>query len=94
MNSEKDSLSSVAPWRLVNIGNSSSEKLLDFIEILEEKLEKKALKKFMPMQQGDVEKTWADCSLLVELTGFKPSTPIREGISSFVEWYLEHYKDK
>ncbi len=87
-----DSLSEVAPWRVVNIGNSTSEKLMDFIEILEDTLGFKAEKLLKPLQPGDVESTWADCSLLEELTGYKPNTSIKKGISEFVSWYRNYYQ--
>ena len=78
---EKDlSLSPVAPFRIVNIGNSKTEKLKDFIKILELELGKKAKKIFLPMQAGDMKETWADASLLKDLTGYKPKTNIREGV--------------
>ena len=88
-----DSISHNAPWRVVNIGNSKSESLLDFIEALELELGVKAKKNFLPLQAGDVPKTWADCSLLTELTGFRPSTPIETGIRNFVRWYKQYYED-
>ena len=87
-----DSISQDAPWRVVNIGNSKSESLLDFIEALERELGKEAKKNFLPLQPGDVPKTWADCSLLTELTGFKPGTPIETGIRQFVRWYKLYYE--
>ena len=88
-----DSISNNAPWRVVNIGNSKSESLLKFIEVVEGELGMKAKKKFLPLQAGDVPKTWADCSLLTELTGFKPSTPIETGIKNFVHWYRQYYEN-
>jgi UDP-glucuronate 4-epimerase len=81
-----DSLSPVAPWRVVNIGNSDMVRLLDFIEALEEALGQKAIRNYMEMQPGDVEKTWADASLLMRLTGYKPQTTVREGVQALVEW--------
>ena len=86
--------SPVAPFRVINIGNSKSEKLTDFIEALELVLGKKAEKNLMPMQAGDVSMTWADTSLLKYLTGFQPSTDIKYGVSKFVDWYREYYKLK
>ena len=88
-----DSLSEVAPWRVVNIGNSSSQNLTDFISEIENNLDCKAHKNFMPMQKGDVKETFADCKLLFELTGFKPNTPLREGIKKFCDWYEIYYKN-
>ena len=88
-----DSISNNAPWRVVNIGNSKSESLLDFIEALELELGVKAKKNFLPLQAGDVPKTWADCSLLAELTGSRPSTSIEMGIRNFVRWYRQYYEN-
>ena len=89
---KNDSLSLVAPFRIVNIGNSKKVKLLDFIEILEFYLKRKAKRKYMPMQKGDVHSTWANTYLLKKLTGFYPKTDFKKGIKKFVEWYLAHYK--
>lgn len=89
---EFDSLSPVAPFRVVNIGNSDKVKLLDFISAIEDVLNKKAVRNYMPMQQGDVPATWADTSLLHALTGYRPSTNFRDGIERFVEWYRDYYK--
>ena len=86
-----DSLSPVAPYRVVNIGNSDKVKLLDFVEAIEDVLGKKAIRNYMPMQMGDVPATWADASLLQNLTGYRPQTDFREGIARFVEWYREYY---
>jgi UDP-glucuronate 4-epimerase len=86
-----DSLSPVAPFRVVNIGNSDKVRLLDFIEAIEAEIGKKAIRNYMPMQQGDVPATWADASLLQSLTGLRPQTPFREGVSKFVTWYREYY---
>ena len=89
--SDKDSLSSVAPYRVVNIGNSNKVKLLDFIEAIEDILEKKAVRNYMPMQKGDVSATWSDASLLKNLTGYSPNTNYKDGITSFIKWYREYY---
>jgi UDP-glucuronate 4-epimerase len=88
----KDTLSPVAPFRVVNIGNSEKVLLLDFIEAIEEMLQKKALRNYMPMQLGDVLDTWADATLLKDLTGYAPSTDVRQGVCMFVEWYKSYYK--
>ena len=88
---EGDSLSPVAPYRVVNIGNSDKVKLLDFVEAIEDVLGKKAIRNYMPMQMGDVPATWADASLLQSLTGYRPQTDFRDGIARFVEWYREYY---
>ena len=87
----EDSLSSVAPFRIVNIGNSNKVKLLDFIEAIENCLDKKAIRNYMPIQQGDVPETWADTSLLDALIGYRPTTNFREGISNFIKWYRDYY---
>jgi UDP-glucuronate 4-epimerase len=86
-----DSLSPVGPFRIVNIGNSNKIKLLDFIEAIEDILKKKAIRNYMPMQQGDVPETWADVSLLEDLIGYRPKTNFHEGISNFIKWYREYY---
>jgi UDP-glucuronate 4-epimerase len=88
---EGDSLSSVAPYRVVNIGNSRSECLLDFIDAIEDALGRKAMRNFMEIQPGDVPATWADGSLLERLTGYRPQTDIRDGVRSFIAWYREYY---
>jgi UDP-glucuronate 4-epimerase len=86
-----DSLSVAAPFRVVNIGNSEKVRLLDFIEAIEEEIGKKAIRNYMPMQQGDVPATWADASLLQSLTGYKPETSFRDGVAKFVGWYRAYY---
>lgn len=86
-----DSLSPVAPFRIVNIGNSDKVRLLDFIEAIEDSLDKKAIRNYMPMQMGDVPATWADASLLQRLTGYRPQTDFRDGIARFVEWFRDYY---
>ena len=85
-----DSISPVAPWRTVNIGGSNPIELEKFIGILEEKIGKKAKKRYLGMQQGDVENTQADISLLKDLTNFTPKTSVDKGIESFLNWYLEY----
>lgn len=88
---EGDSLSPVAPFRVVNIGNSTKVRLLDFVEIIEEELGLEAEKNLMEMQPGDVPATWADASLLQSLTDYRPQTSVREGVQKFVAWYREYY---
>ena len=88
---EGDSLSPVAPYRVVNIGNSDKVRLLDFIDAIEECLGKKAQRNYMEMQMGDVPATWANADLLQHLTGYRPQTDIREGIEKFVTWFREYY---
>ena len=87
----EDSLSKVAPFRVVNIGNSEPAKLLDFIAAIEKSIGIEALKNFMPMQAGDVPATWADTSLLEILTGYAPVTDVATGVKLFVNWYREYY---
>ena len=89
--SDIDSLSSVAPYRVVNIGNSETINLLDCIESIEQSLGKKAIRNYMSMQKGDVSATWADASLLQHLTGYRPKTNFKDGIARFVKWYREYY---
>ena len=89
---EQDSLSPVAPYRVVNIGNSKRIRLLDFIEAIEEALGKKAIRNYLPMQLGDVPATWADTTLLEKLTGYRPETDFRDGIARFVSWYRDYYQ--
>ena len=90
--SDKDNLSPAAPFRVVNIGNSDKVRLLDFIAAIETEIGKKAIRNMMPMQTGDVPATWADATLLQELTGYRPQTPFREGVARFVAWYRDYYK--
>jgi len=91
--SKNDSLSPVAPFRVVNIGNSDKIKLIDFIDAIEESLNKKAIRNYMPMQKGDVTETWADTSLLQKLTNYKPKTYYKDGIANFIKWYLDYYNE-
>ncbi|MEP1604678.1 MAG: protein CapI, partial [Marinomonas sp.] len=87
-----DSLSPAAPYRVVNIGNSDKVRLMDFVEAIEAECGREAVKNFMPMQKGDVPATWANATLLKELTGYQPQTNVREGIMQFVAWYRDYYK--
>ncbi len=89
---EGDSLSPVAPFRIVNIGNSDKVRLLDFIEAIEAELGLKAQRNYMDMQTGDVPATWADATLLQRLTGYKPQTDFRDGIAKFVAWFRDYYR--
>ena len=88
---EGDSLSPVAPWRVVNIGNGQPVELMDFIAALEDAAGRKARLDMQPMQQGDVPATWADAELLRALTGDAPRTDIAEGTARYVEWYRDYY---
>jgi len=87
---EGDSLSPVAPYRVVNIGNSDKVRLLDFVDAIEAELGIEAKRNYLPMQMGDVPATWADASLLQRLTGYRPNTDFRKGIAEFVAWYREY----
>ena len=86
-----DSLSPVAPWRTINIGNSKPLKLMDFISAIERVTGKTANLNMMEMQAGDVPVTWAKTTLLKDLTGFSPQTDIAEGVKKFAEWYYAYY---
>lgn len=83
---------SSAPYRLYNIGNHQPVELLRLIELLEEALGKKAEKRWLPLQPGDVPATCADVKDLVKDASFKPDTPIEVGVQQFVGWYREYYK--
>tara|TARA_R110002033_G_scaffold171214_1_gene218619 strand:+ start:38121 stop:39143 length:1023 start_codon:yes stop_codon:yes gene_type:complete len=87
-----DRRNSNAYYKLYNIGNNKSVKLLDFIEEIETNLKKKADKIMLPMQPGDVERTWANVDQLIKDYEYSPTTPIKEGVKSFIAWYLEYYK--
>lgn len=87
-----DAATSYCPWRVYNIGNNNKEKLMRYIEVLEDCLGKKAQKNFLPMQPGDVPATYADVTDLVETVGFQPATSIESGVCRFVEWYRQYYK--
>jgi UDP-glucuronate 4-epimerase len=89
-----DPSSSNAPYRLYNIGNSAPVELMRYIEVLEQCLGKKAEKNMLPLQVGDVPDTYADVQALIDDVGFKPATPVEDGIKNFVEWYLGYYKGK
>ncbi|WP_170367304.1 GDP-mannose 4,6-dehydratase [Ruegeria arenilitoris] len=86
-----DSLSPVAPYRVVNIGNGDKVRLMDFVEAIEEAVGKKAIRNYMPMQMGDVPATWANTDLLQRLTGYRPQTDFKDGIAQFVEWFREYH---
>ena len=90
--STRDSLSPVAPFRLVNIGAGDPVELMDFIAAIEEALGQKAVMTMKGMQPGDVPATWADTGLLQDLTGFQPKINAREGVRRFVDWYRDYYK--
>jgi UDP-glucuronate 4-epimerase len=87
-----DSLSPVAPFRVVNIGRGQPVDLLDFVAAIEKKLGREAKKNMLPMQPGDVRATFASADLLQKLTGYRPATAIDSGVGAFVEWYKEYYR--
>ena len=87
-----DSLSTVAPWRVVNVGNGEKVSLGDFIAAIEAATGKPARRNMMGMQQGDVVATWADTTLLKTLTGYQPKTGINAGMAEFVRWYRSYYR--
>ncbi|MEZ5473815.1 MAG: NAD-dependent epimerase [Steroidobacteraceae bacterium] len=91
---EPDPATSSAPYRLYNIGNNSPVQLARYIEVLESCLGRKAERNLLPLQPGDVPDTFADVDDLVRDVGYKPATPVEEGVRRFVEWYLEYYRDE
>ena len=88
---KNDSISHVAPIRTLNIGNTKKVLLSDFISAIEKSLNKKAVKRFLPMQKGDVYSTLSDSSLLRRITGYNPKTKYKDGIKKFLNWYLDYY---
>lgn len=86
-----DSGISSKPYRIFNIGNSQPLPLMDYITALEDAIGQEAIKDFLPMQPGDVAATNADTSRLDDWVGFKPNTPVREGVAQFVKWYGDYY---
>ncbi len=91
---QPDPASSFAPYKLYNIGNHQQVELLYFIETIEKKLNKKAIKNFMPIQEGDVPESLADIDELMRDVDFMPNTSIEKGVSDFIDWYLEYYNIK
>lgn len=87
-----DPASSLAPYRIYNIGNSQPIKLLDYIQCIEKALGREAIKEYCPMQPGDVYQTYADSSALAVVSGFKPSTDLQDGINITVSWFQEYFK--
>lgn len=87
-----DPATSPAPWRIHNIGNGQTVELKHVIALLEKELGRKAILDMLPMQDGDVEATWADTSDLAQITGYAPYTPIEDGIHRYVAWHKEYYK--
>ena len=88
---KNDSISHIAPIRTLNIGNTKKVLLSDFISAIEKILNKKAVKRFLPMQKGDVYSTLSDSSLLRRITGYNPKTKYKDGIKKFLNWYLDYY---
>jgi UDP-glucuronate 4-epimerase len=88
---EWDTLSPVAPFRVVNIGNSDKVKLTDFIDAIEQACGRQAIRRYLDMQKGDVPATWADATQLRELTGYAPSTHFDDGVRAFVAWYRDYF---
>ena len=88
---KNDSISSVAPFRILNIGNTKKVYLLEFINTLEKELNKKIKRNYMAMQKGDVHSTLSDSSLLKRITGYNPKTNYKIGIKKFIKWYLNYY---
>lgn len=89
---DPDSATSKAPYRIYNIGSNNPCELLRYIEIIEDCIGKKAIKNLLPLQPGDVPATYADVEALIQDVGYKPATPIEEGIANFVTWYRDFYK--
>ncbi|WP_349351035.1 MULTISPECIES: NAD-dependent epimerase [unclassified Flagellimonas] len=86
-----DAYSDSEPYHLYNIGNSKSVRLLDFIETIEVSLDKKVTKEMLPMQAGDVKRTWADVTGLKKDYNYEPSTPVKVGVDEFIQWYKGYY---
>lgn len=87
-----DPATSNAPWRLFNIGNNSPVNLIEYINAIEQVLGKQAIKELLPLQPGDVPDTYADASRLQQAVGYKPATPVTQGVAAFIDWYREYYK--
>jgi UDP-glucuronate 4-epimerase len=87
-----DPATSNAPFRIFNIGNNNPVKLCAYIEAIEAALCKKAIKDLLPLQAGDVPDTFADSSELEKATGYKPATPVTEGVAAFVRWYRQYFQ--
>lgn len=89
---QPDSATSSAPYRLYNIGNSQPVELMHYIEVLEQCLDRKAQMNLLPLQPGDVPDTYADTADLERDVGYRPDTPVEEGVARFVEWYRDYYQ--
>jgi UDP-glucuronate 4-epimerase len=88
--SRPDPGTSAAPWKIYNIGNNRPEELMTVVSLLEKEFGRTATKEMLPMQPGDVEATYADVAALEREIGFRPSTPIEDGIARFAKWYREY----
>jgi UDP-glucuronate 4-epimerase len=89
--SNENRVTKEVPYKIYNIGNSKPVKLMDFIGALEKSLGKESIKEYLPMQPGDVYRTEADITELVQNTGYRPSTSVTEGVCKFVDWYMKYY---
>jgi UDP-glucuronate 4-epimerase len=89
-----DPATSLAPYRLYNIGNAQPVDLMKYISVLEERLGRTAEKNMLPLQAGDVPDTWADVEDLVSAVGYRPATPVETGVARFVDWYLDYHQIK
>ena len=89
---EANSRSSGAPYRIYNIGNGKAVGLMEFVESIEKALGIKALKNMLPLQPGDMPSTWADTADLKRDFDYQPTTPVRKGIETFIEWYLNYHR--
>jgi len=87
-----DPATSNAPYRIFNIGNNDPVKLSAYIDAIEEALGNKAIKELLPLQPGDVPDTYADSTALEDAVGYKPATPVKEGVANFVRWYRDFYR--
>ena len=87
---QNDSLSKVAPFRILNIGNTKKVYLLDFLKQIEKELGRKAIRNYMPLQKGDVKQTLSNCRLIKGITGYHPRTNYKLGIKKFINWYKKY----
>jgi UDP-glucuronate 4-epimerase len=84
--------SSAAPWRVYNIGNNKPVELLEVVRLLEQAVGREAKRELLPMQPGDVPATYADVVDLMREVGFKPATPIAEGVARFIAWFRDYHR--
>ena len=83
--------SPVGPYRVVNIGNNAPINLMRFIAAIEKATGRETIRTYLPMQPGDVPRTWADTGYLERLVQFRPNTPVEQGVAAFVDWYKSYY---